>query len=438
MLIRFVFTFFLVFDCYSTVFNSINKKQIVLSDQIIKSIESSLSGKNVKNQENLSISNSHVNGFREPNLIKNYCVKFKFLGNEKNLVRIYSNSKIFIPQLKKKNELQLSLRNSTNIIQVSFGANQMISTNIFLGNFQGVESGCLDYEIPFLAKEFFPNEEIFGSGILIKMSNYLESVNVDDQHKEKLLLDKDFKSVGININKAEYVLFKSLTPGNTVIKFGIKDIGLVTEMIHLIDGEITYIGDRFIQSNNLSLSFFNENLMSKELEPVLVTKKIYNAISNEVLSKFKNGENQLRSFRLKHSKLLVHNNLKLLDKNLYYNVGSNDQGISIPSKEYVELFYQRNNLYEDNEFCIVQISPKGKVLAIDVSNSDGFKIESPDLISKDIFGKMSSVPSVNTDTLYIIGYLKGVIDYRIVYKDSANQYGQVPCSDESYIIEQLL
>ena len=155
-------------------------------------------------------------------------------------------------------------------------------------------------------------------------------------------------------------------------------------------------------------------------------------------SVIKDKYNRINILKRKNSKLIVHNDIKIQGKNLYYQIGASDQKIVIPSEEYASLFFERNNLDQSNDFCIVQINLHLKPIAIYAGSSSGDIVDTPDVIIKDKFGKMSTTIQEYSEVAYLIGYLDGIIDYRIAYKDGTSQFGQVPCSKKSYIIEQLI
>ena len=125
------------------------------------------------------------------------------------------------------------------------------------------------------------------------------------------------------------------------------------------------------------------------------------------------------------------------NKNIYYNLNDVDQSIIVPSSDYVSILLERNNLDPEDKFCLIELPLLSKVSSIDAINSTGENLESVDLIGIDEFGKMSASLNEKTQRVFLVGYLNGVVDYKISYIDGSGQYGQVPCAEDSYIIEQL-
>jgi hypothetical protein len=424
----------------ASVFKNINSKPIVLSDQLLSSIDIELFGKKSKSVDKVI---SNVKDVKKVNVIespKNLCYKLRYLTSSKltSSIQSYSNSKLTIPKLNKNNEIIFSVKNLPNSMQVSFGGDGFISTNSYFGNSSGVEIDCIDYLLPILTDDEGITLRDGTSGILVKVSKIIDEIIIEDEGQVKVYLDKNLKLVDFkNRANAKFIYFKNLSPGNTIVKIGIPEKGFASEIVHLISGENTFIDDRFIEIKNLNIKFYNKNLMGNKDEPFPNMKVLDSGLPGFFKSKISGSQSIVSALKRRHSKLLVYNNQKVQGKTLYYNFGNSDQDIVIPSREYSSLFFDRNNLDDDREFCIVEIKLNKNTSAVYASNSDGIVIDSPDVIVMDKFGKMLTSVNTNSRAVYFIGYLEGVIDYRLAYRDGKSQYGQVPCSDDSYIIEQL-
>ena len=424
---------------YSGVFQDINKNPIVLSDEIIKVIDEELIGKKSKSNSlkvNLKLPKEFI---ANENLSKNMCYRINIFGNDdKSPLSAYSNAKFDIPKIA-DNKIKFPVKNAPNSIQISFDMKGYYSSNIYLGNSRGVDVDCIDIEIPLIALDAAEALTDNQSGILVKKESLIEEVFIDDDSQVKMFLDDEMKKVPFRSRgSAKYIYYKDLKPGNTMIKLAIKDKGFINEIIHLIANEVTIIDDRFSEKNNLGVSFFKNKPLGINEEPFDLMKKLKSGLSENIESTLVKSVSKINTIKRQHSKLLVHNDLEINGKNLYYSFGLNDQKVVIPSDEYAKIFFETNNIDVDDDFCVLELKLNKGTSKIYASNSNGETIDAPDIIIKDKYGNMSGRVNKNADLAYLVGYLGGVIDYQIVYEDGLSQFGQVPCSSNSYIIEQLL
>lgn len=424
----------------SSVFKNISDNPIVLSEEILNLIDQELLGSK-KHDFQKPIINAKTNN--QESLLNqsklNLCYRFNFFTNELNhlILKPYSNSKIFVPEINKSGELNFSVKNLPNNLQVSFSSDGYIPVNLYLGNSAGVEVECNDYDIPIFSTDLKLNIIEDKSSILIANSEIFDEIIVEDKNQIKIYLNEEF-NITKKQSESKFVLYTNLSPGNTIIKYGIPSKGIASELIHLIVNEITFLDDRFVDIEKLKIEFFKRNLLSNTNEPFVENRKLKNILPGFFKTNMTNDGTFISSIKRKNSKLLVHNDQKIQGKNLYYHFGISDQKLIIPSNDYANLFFERNNLDNDREFCIVEFNLNPGTVEMYAAVSNGETIDSPDMIIKDKYGNMSSVVKINSESAYLIGYLDGVIDYRIVYQDGTSQYGQVPCSNNSYIIEQLI
>ena len=436
-----ILLFFSITNGYGSVFNDIEKSSKNLSDEILSAIDGVLThSSRIVDLPNTEQLKTDPLKFVTPSKNKNLCYDLSFFDGYKLDLRprLYSFSKIsFIEN--SNNKIDLSVRNSSNLIQLSFFEKGHVATNSYFGNSRGVESLCVSTQIAMLPShdELKLNEGY--SGILIKTGQIIDQASVNETNYEKLYLDSDLKVITKrgDATKVKYTYFRNIAPGNIELKLGIQDKGYVSEIIHLIHDEVTFIDDKFSKIKNRRINFFKKNLMANKRMPENIFKVLKSVNNGNFESNLVKNSHVVSETKLRFSKLLVHNGVKISGKHLYYNIGDSDHEIVIPSNDYANLFFETNNLDTERKFCIVEIPLPANALKIDVSNSDGDNLDSPDLIVKDRYGNMSGAVSEKSDVIYIVGYLNGVIDYKIQYKDNSNQYGQVPCSDDSYIIEQL-
>ena len=435
---KFLFFYFSAISLsFGNVFNELDIKASHLTPSVLNTIDSLLKGE--ENKLNFSVSEMKNDPGVDSIIPINTCFNFSFKSIFGEIpfkdVFSYSFTKINIPNLN-NGQFEILMKKGASKLQVSFASKEFIPMNTYIGNSDGVEKNCASIIIPFFSNLPGLNDEL--SGLLIERDSMVKDVSPNSMNYKKAFLDLNYNVLN-DITDSKYIVIYNLAPGNNSISIELQDKNVVSEFVHLISGEITLINDAFVEIANQNIKFYKNNLMSNKAEPKYFNNRLRGVFQQIIVPEVsKNEFKGINYIKWASSKILLQHDEKIVGKNLYYNVNSLNQNIVIPSNEYLNLFFEKNNIDPNDKFCVIEIPDIKFASSFNVSNSDGSSIESPDFISKDVFGNMSSKISKETDSIYIFGYMPGIIDYNISYQDGSHQYGQVPCGEDSYIIEQLL
>lgn len=419
----------------ANIFNNIDSASKDLSIQIIGNINDVLSG-----EKPPALVPSHRNS--KPiflnNSVASLCYEFHFLPTINEEIMTYSFSKLPINNINKDGKLRYALKKASNKIQQSIKVSGFYPLNFYLGLSSGVPVNCINMDIPLINTD--TNLLKTGnSGLLVEVNSIIEDVNLDTKYSKVLYLDKNLNVIKKNqLTLRKYNLYINLKPGNTILKLGLKDRSSVSDLVHLISDEILFVPERFIDGKQSEFLFFSKNILAQKNAPLILNNRI-----KSVFTKIKQQSNHSNKVKITFgkgfpfSKNLLFAGEVFYNKNIYYNLNDLKQNIIAPSEDYISILFERNNLRPEDKFCMVELPLLSKISSIDASNSDGENLESVDLIGIDEYGKMSTRFNERTQRVFLIGYISGVIDYKINYLDGSGQYGQVPCAEDSYIIEQL-
>ena len=338
---------------------------------------------------------------------KNYCYKIK--GVEKGIV--FSPSKVFNPQ-EINNSFHLSVNPSSSNFQLGIPINEF-ALNFYSSSGQ-FENNCWSFDIPISKIEKNLKENL---SLIVQKDNQIKEVLIDAPFSNSIEID-------------DLIFFYDIVPGNITLSLKTKNKRQISSLIHLVEGQVTFLNSRLEIAEKKKVSLYSKKLMATkdtsiksnefELKYFLLNGRIKLKGSEMHL-----GEREsIRGF----SPLIAASGS---DDFFIHLTGDSNQVFTL-DKDFRDYFYEINNLGDREEFCFVQMKLKEKPTGGVFMLSNGRKAEDIDSFYLNQDGSISSSSREDSYHLILTGYDQGAISVKLNYENES-VIKQTYCAPGTYI-----
>ncbi|MDA8793466.1 hypothetical protein N9N67_09475, partial [Bacteriovoracaceae bacterium] len=269
---------------------------------------------------------------------------------------------------------------------------------------------------------------------LFRLNEDIEDIEIEGG--EKVYLNKKLKKV--NPSAASYVLFKGLTPGNTIVNF-ILAIGdrETSKIVYIPEGELYYDDPliRVVDKSNFNIQ--EMYLTANKGRPLSFAPKIFENFFYDSKMK-KIGINKYREGRT-YLPLGTRNYyaINFKKEKIYFGTGSKSS-ISLPGLEFSDFVMDELQLSDPmKDECLVQLNFSKQVEKVSFETYGEYGSTMGDLKYRTARGDFVSEVEDEIVNAYLISKEQGVFFVKVKYIDQSYDYLQTFCSIGSYLVEQL-
>ena len=398
----FVFLFFI----NGAAFGLINKNPFLiekkLSNKVIDEISKTLNPQ-VKKYKNRPV----VKSLSKKITKKKYC--YKIDGVEKGIV--FSPFKIFNPQEINK-FFYLPVNPSKSNFQIGLPINDF-TLNFYSSSGQR-KNNCWSYEIPFTKIEKNLNENL---SLIVQKDNQIKEVSIDAPFSKSLQVQ-------------DLIYFYNVAPGNITLSLKTKNKKHVSSLIHIVEGQATFLDSRLEISENKKISLFTKKLMASKdslIESSSFSFKHFLAKGSIKTKGFKlhlQEKANMRGF----SPLIAASG----SDDFFIHLTEDSNQVVMLDKDFRNYFFQINDLGNRDEFCFIQMKLTEKPIGGVFMLSNGHKAEDVDSFYLNRDGSISSSSREDSYHLILTGYDQGAINLKLIY-EKESVIKQTYCAPGTYV-----
>lgn len=276
-----------------------------------------------------------------------------------------------------------------------------------------------------------------GAHILIELDSLTKDAGLDleAQYEQKIFLDQEMQMVE-GRNKASYLMFMGVEPGNHILNFKTYKNVVTSKIIHVGSDEIYFDYNYYVGVDRDRFETFEESLLSQELSMVSVAENQVVELAYDADIK----KETINSFEMKNliypaggRKYYEFNHLR---EPIYIGRWKSNK-VVIPSEEYMRFVLNQFQEVSVRNYCMVQINlPKAvKGLSYNGKSESGYMAIRAKVLDKD--GHFYEDISHESHRIFLLGEQQGSISVKVSYVDDSYDFVQSFCSQSSYLVEQL-
>jgi hypothetical protein len=278
--------------------------------------------------------------------------------------------------------------------------------------------------------------------VLVELEDNVESATLDVPYSKVLKLDENMKVTEDSV--FSYQLFVGVKAGNALLSYKDDAGDITSKIIHVHEHELTFESNFFEEVENEKFSLVEEDLLSKEKTPLIISSDLVRQFATEKTAK-----------KINDHTYKTHFNKTLLGGRKYLELGHQEEPVFVGFKEASKLEIPSENFmryilskFEGNKLgnrCLVQINLNKKAVRVDVSpESAGQSLQTYTQVL-DSDGKFYDSVGEKSMKVIVVGENHGSQDYsqdakinfKVHYQDGTVQYLGSYCSPNTYLIEQL-
>lgn len=311
-----------------------------------------------------------------------------------------------------------------------------------------LEEGVSEVVIPLVEESTF-NDLLapYGSrgaigAVLVELDKASLGASLDVPYSQLLRLDAELKIT--QEDNYVYELFVGVQAGNAMLSYKTRKGEDVSKIIHVHEHELTFETNFFENPQTLTLSLFEEDLLSKERTPLIISSQEVKKFASKDLSSKHNDHTYMLHFE--KSLLGGRKYLELSHQREPIFVGLKDhKSLVIPSENFMRYLLSRFEGGRLGSRCMIQVNLSKKALSYEVaSESVGQSLVTyPQVLDAD--GKFYDSVGPKSRKIIIVGENQGPqnlnpdskVNIKIVYEDGTTDFIGTYCSPNTYLVEQL-
>lgn len=311
-----------------------------------------------------------------------------------------------------------------------------------------LEEGASEITAPLIEEEAFnsmiaPFEERGPLGVvLVELDEKTEEVSLDVPYSKVIRLDEKMKKV--EGSSFSYQLFVGVKAGNALLSFKSSTGEKTSKIIHIHERETTFDTNFYEESSNEKVALFEEDLLSKEKMPLIISGEKVKIFATEQTAKKVNDH----TYTLPFNKVALggrkYLELTHLDEPIF--VGFRDaSSISVPSENFIRNIISRTDKAGMGNRCLVQVNLSRKASRVDIGTESLGESLRTYTQMLDVDGKFYDTLGAKSEKIIIVGenqesgssIADSKINIKITYEDNSVQYLGSYCSPNTYLVEQL-
>lgn len=311
-----------------------------------------------------------------------------------------------------------------------------------------LEEGTSSTSIPMIEEEVFNNLQLpyenRGSvgALLVELDDETDVAKVDVPFGDVIKLNGDFKKT-----KGEdfrYQLFVGVKAGNALLSYHRRSGEVVQKIVHVHEHEMTYDANFYEDVINEKVRIFEEDLLSKESSPLIITADQVRIFATEATSKKINDHTYKLPFGVSHLGGRRYIELNHQREPVFIGIRDNNN-VTVPSEHFMRFILSNVEGAKLGNRCLVQINLDRKIEKVEVASESVSASLMTYVQMLDSDGKFYDSISEKTRKVIVIGESQGSsnvspdakINLKIQYTDGTVQFLNSYCSPNTYLVEQL-
>lgn len=311
-----------------------------------------------------------------------------------------------------------------------------------------LEEGRPDFSVPLIEEGKFnellaPYESRGPMGaVLVELEDGVETAFLDVPYSQVIKLDEDMRVT--DDKEPSYQLFVGVKAGNSLLSYRDSRGLEISKIIHIHERELTFDMNIFEDVDSEVVSIKEEDLLSKEKAPlILTTEQIRHFASNRAIKKVNN-----HTYKTDFEKTLLgarkYLELGHLPESIF--VGYKDsKTLDVPSENLIQYVLSKFENSKLGQRCLVQINLPKKAVDVKVGTESAGESLVAYTQVLDTDGRFYDSVSKKSRKILVVGENQGSSDYskdskiniKITYEDDTVQYLGSYCSPNTYLVEQL-
>lgn len=328
--------------------------------------------------------------------------------------------------------ISVDLNSGMGVISGTVSARKVKQTNINISIVSNVEKQ--EYPMPLITEDsfekFLKEKNLLDSRgfVLVDIAYDIDSIDVESI--KKFNFDVNFKEVDY---KSKYVLFV-VEPGLLPLRYILSNGEVLTKDVLVEEDQLLFelsgVAKNKVVFETLERNVAGDRPIKIQVDENSVADFYSNKKANAFANFFNFGELTTPSGRRQYTKF-THLGKPLI-------VGKwNEQKVYLPAREWGSMVYEKLNIDNLNNMCLVELnfSKSPKEIYVNGRAFDGnIGLER---LYRDDDGRFFEEISEETKSGYFLGSNEGVIDIKVEYVSGKADYLQTYCYADSYLIEHL-
>jgi hypothetical protein len=311
-----------------------------------------------------------------------------------------------------------------------------------------VKDGSSSMTVPMIDTETFnelqaPFESTGPIGaILVELDQDTEAFRIDSPSRRSIKLDGD-----MNQTESEdytYELILGVTPGNTLISYKTTRGEIVSKIIHVHEGEVTFDANIYERTSQDKIELLEEDLLGQEPSALVTSADRVKIFATNKSAKKLNDRTYELDFGLGTIAGRRYIELNHQSEPVFVGLRGNRSAV-IPSESFMRHILSLVEGKGLTNRCVIQVNVTKKVTDVSVgteSSGDSLMALAKYL---DTDGKFYDSASEKTKKVIIVGEnqssgnesLDSRVNLKVTYQDGSSEYVGSYCSPNTYLVEQL-
>lgn len=311
-----------------------------------------------------------------------------------------------------------------------------------------VEAGSVEVSLPLIEEQKFnellaPFESRGPIGaVLVELDDEAEGATLDVPFSQVIQLDGDLKET--DSNDYRYQLFVGVKAGNALLSYKGMKGDVTSKIIHIHEREVTFESNFFEDVANEKIVLVEEDLLSKEKAPLIITSEQVKQFATTKTSEKLNDH----TYQMNFNKTLLGSRryleLNHQQESVFVGVRDNNK-VNVPSENFMRFMLSRFENSKLGNRCLVQVNLTKTAAKVDVAaeSTVASVMVYTQMLDRD--GKFYDSVGDKTEKIIVVGEAQGSSDYgqdakinlKISYQDGSTQYLGSYCSPNTYLVEQL-
>jgi hypothetical protein len=311
-----------------------------------------------------------------------------------------------------------------------------------------LEEGASEMTVPLIEEDTFneliaPYEARGAIGaVLLELDEKTETATLDVPYSQVIKLNEKMQIVqGDNFT---YQLFVGVKVGNSLLSYKTVKGEVTTKIIHIHERELTFESNFFENVANEKISLFEEDVLSKEKMPLIISGEQVKQFATDKTAKKINDHTFVTEFNKIQLGSRKYIELNHLEEPLFVGFKEN-QNLDIPSENFIRNILSKSEKSGFGNRCLIQLNLTRKATRVDIgSESVGESLKTyHQMLDSD--GKFYDSLGAKSEKIIIVGENQASgstipdskINVKITYEDDSVQFVGSYCSPNTYLVEQL-
>jgi hypothetical protein len=311
-----------------------------------------------------------------------------------------------------------------------------------------LETGKSNIALPLIEEDKF-NElnqqegvESNSGAVLVELDDETEVAQLDVPFKSVIKLNGEF--VPTIKSDYRYLAFMGVKTGNTLLTYIRADGIKTSKILHVHENELTYDANYYEDVINEKIQLFEEDLLSKQKSPLIVSADSVKIFAQENASKKINDNTHKLNFNVQQLGGRKYIELNHQAEPIFVGFRENNQ-LDIPSESFMRHIISRLDSSNLGNRCLIQVNLNKKTQNFEVAaeSVNSSLVTYNQILEAD--GKFYDSLSDKSEKIIIVGENQSSdafsqdskVNIKIEFTDGSEHYLSSYCSPNTYLVEQL-